>query len=637
MIRKHPGKCFLGAAVALLFTFTEPSLPAQSVDKGDGFTLHGVGAEVSRSRGAAVVEAAGGEPRLAVWLQDHTGGYGLLMIDPDTGETTFHEMPFESSSGWIAPFTFLYSREGFLYTHFEYKFVEFDPRRGEYTHIEQTEDHLAMWTTEDDDGVIWMGTYPNAHIISFNPRTREYRDYGAINEENWPQYPRRVATDDAGWVYTHIGMTHNHMFALNPETGEVRPMVDEDDRAGGDVVMWRGEDGKVYGRMPTPEAPWLQMYEGRAVEIEGSPEVAAVVEISDRQEGVFGALPDGREITRLNVPGGWMRVADPEGRERRVSFDYPSHGAWIYSLEIGPDERIYGSTGHPLHLFAYDPSDDTFWDTPVRGGHINAMTVLGDRLYGAIYTQGLLISYDPDRDTEYNVNPGTLAASGATIDRPHVILAHSDGRHIIQAGTPGYGLTGGGIMVYDTESGDKVMYQHTDLIEYHSTMALAELPDGNLIGGTTTSPGTGGERIARECTLYILEWPSMEIEYQENILPSVREIRELLTGPDGLVYGLDVEGTFFVFDWEAREVIHRESLADAYGNITGGQAPRVWSLGPDDHLYVLFRNAIVRIETGTFRHEKLAVPPVEARIGVALHEGRLYFAQGSELWSYRLP
>ena len=630
-------KLIAGGVAGLALIAAEPEVRAQSEDRGDGFVLHGVGAEVSRSRGAAVVEAANQEPKLAVWLQDHTGGYGLLMIDPDTGDTTFHEMPFTSSSGWISPFTFLYSREGYLYTHFEYNFVEFDPRTGEYTHVEETEDHLAMWTTEDDDGVIWMGMYPNAHMVSFNPQTREYRDYGPVNEENWPQYPRRVATDDTGWVYTHIGMTNNHMFALNPESGEVRPMVDEKDRAGGNVVMWRGEDGKVYGRMPADDAPWIRMYEGRATELESEPEVAKVEEISDRQEGLFGKLPDGREITRLNLPEGWMRVTDGEGQEQRVSFDYPSAGAWIYSLVVGPDERIYGSTGHPLHLFAYDPVEDTFRDTPVRGGHINAMTVQANELYGAIYTQGILIRYNPDREPEYNVNPGALASSGSIIDRPHDILALSDGRHVIQTGTPGYGMTGGGMMVYDIDTDEKTMYEHTDLIEYHSTKALAELPDGSIIGGTTTGPGTGGERIAEECVLYIAEWPSMEVVYKQVILPGVQEIRELKVGPDGLVYGLDGEGTFFVFDWEAREVVHQESLSDHYGGITGGQAPRVWAMGPNDAIYSLFRDAIVRIEPGTFEHQKLADTPVEARVGVALHNGRIYFANGSEVWSYGIP
>ncbi len=617
-----------------LFVFAEAE-EIEAANRAELFTLHGVAAEVSRSRGAVVVEVGEGEHRLAVWLQDHRGGYGIVLIDPDDGETSFHEMPF---STWDSPFAVLYSKQGYLYSLFGHHFVEFDPRSGEFTHVESSDDRVAMWMTEGDDGVIWAGNYPDAHMVSFDPNTREYTDYGPVNSENWPQYPRALATDASGWVYTMIGFTRNHLLALEPRTGEVREMVDEDDRVGGNVTLWRGKDGKVYARMPEEEAPWLQLSDGRVTVLEGAPPVERAREISDNQGAFFGELPDGREITRLDLPEGWLEVSRDGEETRRVDFDYPSDGSWIYTLALGPDGRIYGSTGHPLRFFAYEPGRDSFWDTDVRGGHINVMTVQAGKLYGAIYTQGVLIEYEPGREgTADAPNPRRLASAGDILLRPHDLLAHSDGRHVIQVGTPGYGRTGGGMMVYDAESEEAEVYGHTDLIEHHSTKALAELPDGNLVGGTTTQPGTGGERIAEECLLYIMEWPSLEIVHKEAILPGVQEIRELLVGPDDLVYGLDNEGTFFVFDWRARELVHTEALSPEYGRVTGGQAPRVWRLGPNGVIYALFREAVVRIEPGTFAHRKLADTPVEVNCGVALHRGRLYFTSGSHLWSYTIP
>lgn len=596
------------------------------------FIDHGVAAEVARSRGAVAVDTGEGEHRLAVWLHDHRGGYGLLLVDPDTGDTSFQGIPFSTDD---SPFAVLYSKKGYLYTLFGHRFLEFDPRAGEFTHVAESRDRVAMWMTEGDDGRIWAGNYPAAHIVSFDPETREFVDYGAVNEENWPQYPRALATDDSGWIYTMIGFTRNHILALDPESGEVRPMVDDADRSGGNVTLWRGEDGLVYARMPAEGAPWLRLAGGGVTALDGEPPVEPVDEVSGHQGIFYGKLPDGREITRLNVPDRWLEVRDADEISTRVSFDYPSEGSWIFALANGPDERIYGSTGHPLRFFAYDPAEDSFWDVPVSGGHVNAMTVQAGKLFGAIYTQGVLIEYEPGRrGTSAAPNPRRLASAGDILLRPHDLLALSDGRHLIQVGTPGYGRTGGGMMVWDMEAEEARIYEHTELIEYHSTKALAELPDGNLIGGTSTAPGTGGERIAEECLLYIMEWPSLEIVFKKAILPGVQEIRELLAGPDERVYGLAVDGTFFVFDREAREVVHTENLSESYGPITGGQAPRVWERFADGKIYCLFRHAIVRIDPETFAHEKLASTPVDANIGVALHDGRLYFSSGSRLWSY---
>ena len=52
--------------------------------------------------------------------------------------------------------------------------------------------------TEDDSGVIWSVTYPNNGVVSFNPATREFKDYGHVYSQNWAQYQRYVAADDAG-------------------------------------------------------------------------------------------------------------------------------------------------------------------------------------------------------------------------------------------------------------------------------------------------------------------------------------------------------------------------------------------------------------------------------------------------------
>ena len=44
-----------------------------------------------------------------------------------------------------------------------------------------------------------------------------------------------------------------------------------------------------------------------------------------------------------------------------------------------------------------------------------------------------------------------------------------------------------------------------------------------------------------------------------------------------------------------------------------------------------------RIVPGTFKHTKLAKPPVPIQVGIVLHKGRLHFTSSSHLWSYKAP
>ncbi len=92
-----------------------------------------------------------------------------------------------------------------------------------------------------------------------------------------------------------------------------------------------------------------------------------------------------------------------------------------------------------------------------------------------------------------------------------------------------------------------------------------------------------------------------------------------------------------MFDPETGEFVHDEEVTE-YGDLTGGQAPRTMALGPDGDIYVLFRDAITRIEPRTFTHREVARPGVPIDAGIAIHEGRLYFVaeESLRLFSYDL-
>ncbi|MCL4691484.1 MAG: hypothetical protein KJ060_03125 [Candidatus Hydrogenedentes bacterium] len=194
-----------GLTGILLALVLSSSALAATEDLGNGFLHHGVATPVSNHRGTVATVDGESDNVLLVWLFDHRGGYALLAIDAATGDSVEYPVPFPP--GGDCPYASILSSNNKYYTHFNSYFCEFDPATRAFTFFEKTTPQMAMGMTEDDNGIIWSVTYPNSGVVSFNPETREFTDYGAVYDQNWKQYQRYVAADDAGWIYFGIGST----------------------------------------------------------------------------------------------------------------------------------------------------------------------------------------------------------------------------------------------------------------------------------------------------------------------------------------------------------------------------------------------------------------------------------------------
>ena len=609
-------------------------------DDAPEFVLHGPAAEVYNSRGVVATEDGDGRRVVLSWLSDHRGTTGLLIIDAETGET---EQLSVDRAERGSPFWMLMSSREKWYAHFGSRFFEFDPSVRDFTFVHDAPTGWAASFTEDNDGVIWTCIAHSAELLSFNPHTREFTNHGPINDETWRQHPLgRIAHDDAGWIYAGIGDTQAQVAGYNTETGEVRHFIPEDQRAQGRGVVLRTEDGEVYAY--APDWPWHRLEDGEATLMEGDETPVRGPIRSASWSSVFRSFPDGSRIQHIHVPDRIMTIRDADETVREVSFDYEgAQGPNIYSIIEGPDGALYGCTGHPQRIFRLDPETGEKSDHGLReqSGHWNDLAVQRGLIFGAEYMGGQLYAYDPtrpwqDRD-EDDPNPRLLESAGRYVSRPHVILAHPDGRHVIMGGTPTYGVTGGGMYIYDLETDTGELVMPEQLLVDHSLNALVALPDGNLVGGTTIAAGTGGQALAEEGEVFLFDFEAHEVLWREPVAPGASSIRDLLVGPDGLVYGVASDSTFFVLDPESRSVVHREKLPEEWGAPAGVQGPRSMVIGPDGNIYALFRSAIVRIEPGTFRHTMLAEPPVSIGAGPPIVNGRIYFCSGPRIWSYGIP
>ncbi len=599
----------------------------------EGVEDHGVAAPVGRPTWGdsthAVVDADGGR---TVFVKLWTGGdTSYLFIDAETGET---EQIWPDIGGWGAFSTIYIPETNKIYDTLGRWMLEIDVETREIRRLGEFEGQMALVFTSDEDGVIYGGIYPTARIISWNPATEEYTDHGPVNEEEWPQYPRPLAADRHGWVYTGIGQTLSQVIGLNTETGDTVHFMAEEDRTRGQGNVRLGVDGEVYAN--APGWSWHRLSAGEATPVEAPPEG---VSMRVRQ------WEDGSRITRIQPEDRRLEITEADAEEARVvEFDYESTGVRIYTLVEGADGIIYGATGVPLRIFDFNPETGEMQDRGLggHGGHVNQWVRQGDLLYGAVYSSGSLIEWDPSApyDDEFirrSENPRHLHGYNGAQDlygRPHTMLAHPDGRHVLMGGMAARVLTGGAILIYDTETGDEILLDRDDLVADQGPYSMAALPNGDVIVGTTTRASTGGAPTATDAMIYRIDWETKQMTDQWT-LEGIAGVRDLIVPEDGLLYGL-TNRSFFVFDPEAEEFIHQEVVDEDYGRATGSQAPRAMEIGPDGAIYVLFREAIARIEPGTFEHTEVVRPGPTITAGVAISGDRIYFACGPRLFSYDL-
>jgi hypothetical protein len=174
------------------------------------------------------------------------------------------------------------------------------------------------------------------------------------------------------------------------------------------------------------------------------------------------------------------------------------------------------------------------------------------------------------------------------------------------------------------------------IIPDQSTLSMVPLPDGKLLGGTTTAPGTGGEKKATVAEMYIMDMATKNIDWHKVIFPDVQHYSDLCMGPQGLIYGIADYKKFFVFDPKSKTMVHQQDLVPEFGKTTAAQSPRIFIEGENKQIYILLEKGIALVDAGSLKVMMVAKSPVPINAGGAYLDGRIYFVSGSHLCSYQL-
>lgn len=609
-----------------------------SPDVTRGFADLGVATNTSNQRGIVATKDADGRNVVLVWLYDYRGCYELLLIDAQTGKSEEFPVPFPVGD---AIYSSLLSSKNKYYTIFNGYFSEFDPVKRSFTFTKKVTPADAMGMTEDDIGVIWAATYPNSGLVSFNPTTRELKDYGSVYKQNWNQYPFSLAADNSGWIYFAIGNTASQIIAFDPLTAKATPMLAESERKRGTAYVYRDLDGKVYGQaLKGTGEQWYEFYKGSVHSIASHTTINAKPSITGNQNLFYPDFPDGKKITKLDLQARILVVQDPVTKiSTQVSFNYNTQGGWTLGVAASPDGKVVGGSSFPMRFFQFNPETNSWGNLPAYG-QFNALAVRGERMYMGVYPGGALLEWDTSKpwvDTKKGAqtNPQYLTEVTPVVHRPYRVLPYDD-KTIIMSGGPEYGYTGGGLLFWDRVNKSSVVIQDSAVVLDQSTLSMVALPGGKFLGGTTTTPGTGGEKKANEAEMYIMDVASKHIDWHKVLLPGVQNYCDMCVSQDGLVYGIADYKKFFVFDPVNRVIVYQQDVEAYLGKTTSQQSPRIFVEGPDHEIYLLFVKGIVKVDPGSYKLTLLANYPLPITAGGAYLDGRIYFISGSHLCSYKL-
>ncbi len=546
----------------------------------------------------------------------------LLAVHPDTGEIRQFDGPLPDEMGsW--GYAVDHENRIYLGSYYNAHLLRFDPKTEKWEDLGrpagESESFICALTTAPD-GKIWGGTFPSAKLFSFDPKTGETKNFGRMDEKQFYCYP--TAGSD-GLIYCAIRFEKTDIVVFDPVKESRTSLIPLEERRSGWLSLTRGEDGKVYAKLPSGK--WFRIEDGKTL-----------LEISESKIPFpRGGLPDGRQFHLVDT--NILKIQTPATKEEReIPLRHEASGAFLFMVGPGPDGRIYGSSMLPLRLFVYDPKDQSLTNlgkAAHASGQVYSMGSYDGRLYLCSYPSARLSVYDPKKSLNFgdgeDANPRDLGPMGEWQDRPRAMIAGPHGKLYIGS-YPDYGLHGGAITVYDPKRNERRVYRH--IIPNQSIASLAYLEKVDLIAGGSSVRGGGGTRaIEKEAKLMLWD-PKEEKKVFEIVpVPDARTILSLATTPNGILYGVTDNEKVFVFDPGKKEV---RKIFDL-----GLKRPVEVSLqmGPDGLLYGLTQEMIFFIEPGRDEVFPMAKPPAPITSGMAISGRKIYFGSHAFLYEFEIP
>jgi streptogramin lyase len=549
----------------------------------------------------------------------------LVVVDPDTGEAKQYKSPV-GPGAWAlirGPDDCMY-----LGTWESGYILKFDPKQADkgiqvIGKPSQTETYIWQYAI-GKDGKLYGCTYGQAKLISYDPKTGKMEDLGRMDETQ--MYTRSIACGQNGKIYTGVGFGKANVVVYDPATRTHKSILPEQYRKETAASVHQGADGNVYAYCGS---------QAFRIDDETMTPIPADKVVSPK--GL--TLRDGRTVTvdGTTATTGTFTINDASReRKRAITFNYQGDGSIVFTVGVGPENKVYGSTAMPLEMFVHDPAakqSKHLGNPTTVNGEIYSFLTLGDKLYVCAYPGSYLSVYDPKKPFKFGTNPGDNPRGYGNVGdghlRPRAMILGPDEKIYIGS-LPPYGQLGGAMGVFDPVA-EKVVENYRNLIPNQSIVALAYEPKSGLVFGGSSITGGGGS-VPSEKEARFFAWDSKAKKKVADLVPVAGDTAIVaMSAAEGKVFAVShPSNTLFVYDPAPQKIVHT-------AKITFGAAHEI-SLGlhKSGLLYGLAGNAVFTVDPRTYAVNKVAEYAGGISCGFALTDDAIYFGSGARLVRCRL-
>ncbi|MCF3649885.1 hypothetical protein [Synoicihabitans lomoniglobus] len=664
----------LGKLLGLGLLLTGPVLhAASSAPRELGVPVKGV--SWTRVHAGATAD---GEPSILLTMSQNNGGFFVAEVDPVTGHCRQFS-PVDRKNSTFSTASFRSLRTGILYigSAWDAHLHRFDPAHPErgIEDLGKIDDAATFPTgiTESPDGSLWIGTYPEARLIRYQPDTGEFTQFGPMHEDENYLYP--LAGDD-GSVAALVRVIRPHIVVVDPITGEHRevgPAITDTTDESQFIKFFTGVDRRLY----------LSTHGGdfrvNGMMLEPAPVLPAPL------AGIHAA-GEHRYQAPVTMPGGWqahfvdekfgaprdllLTNVDPTVASRRLQLDWKGNGSNVHVIEEGPDGMLYGSSYLPNRLYRAATDGTVVEDLgahSLAGGQAYSAATFDGKVYLASYPGSRLSVYDPNRPLRFGTEPSDNPRDLGRLDhigyRPNAMIATPRGKLWMASG-PAYGLVGGTLAWY--EPGTGASESHRSIVEGLSPASLLWLPGTErLLVGMSVEVGTGADVVRTDATWALWDPEKDELVWADDFgIEDMADVVSLAPAGNGLVYALIGRGDHILtaggepigvrlalIDPAARKLIGITWLPKDFGPLAwhGADALRISERG---NIYGVTANCVYRIAPGTVDVERVwqlddpvlregvwltSLTPNAIDIVGPIIGNELFFATGWKLRAITLP
>lgn len=501
-----------------------------------------------------------------------------------------------------------------------------DLRTRQWAPVLISEGESYFWgMTLGSDGKVYGGTYPGCSLMQYDPQTHTLLNLGKVSDNVSNQYSRPVWGEAAGYILMNYGFDTKGMKAYRISDGQFIEFGSPGEQikwVTGKLVCTEQENGNELAYYDAAAA--LQPVDCGAIHesdiplltltLPGGQTVPIKVLGGNRAAGVKG-----QEYFIADLPPDSASCAEPmEVDLKRIPVEAPATA--IFTLQSDGKELLWGASGFGQTVFSFNPSTGAFWNSPSvcnAGGEVYGLQFIDNRLFMSAYVGGDHVLYDPSRPWEqlHNVNPCTLRSVAPELIRP-------EGRSVL--GPDGafwtgwsaqYGVYGGGLSRVDPATLEVEIWY--DPVPGQQVSGLAA--DEKYLYFTTNG-GASGLPHRRVQSRFAVWEPGKGI-ILESLFEEDQEAGNAIAALGGKVVccaGDDIH----IFDRREGEFV---------AAVPVGQSCQ-WLVALDERTAGAFCGEEyweINVETGS-GHQVTRTPGyVRAS---ALHDGKLYFAAGSDLY-----